>query len=133
MPIFDKLLEPVVDAAVKYAGTFVLKVGSSKVGLIVANSGKDIIEHVGNHKTIYAAGAAGAGMAGAAGAGYKVGESKGHTEGKKEGTAEQAARDEKKFQQQHEQHENDRKKWEKCDQEKDEVIEELSKNKYTQT
>lgn len=128
MPIFDKLLEPVVDAAAKYAVPIVSKVGSSKVGSIVANCGKAIIEHIGKHKTIYAAGAVSAGMAGAAGAGYKVGESKGHTEGKKEGTAEQAARDEIIIQQQHERHEDDRKKWEKCDREKDELIDELSKN-----
>ena len=130
MPIFDKLLEPVVNAAAKYAGTIMSKAGSSKVGLIVANCGKAIIEHIGKHKTIYATGAVSAGMAGAAGVGvgYKVGESKGHTEGKKEGTAEQAARDEIIIQQQHERHEDDRKKWEKCDREKDELIDELSKN-----
>ena len=121
MPIFDKLLEPVIDAAAKYAVPIV-----SKVGSIVANCGKAIIEHIGKHKTIYAAGAVSAGMAGAAGAGYKVGESKGHTEGKKEGTAEQAARDEIIIQQQHERHEDDRKKWEKCDREKDELIGQLS-------
>jgi hypothetical protein len=126
MPIFDKLLEPVVNAAAKYAGTIMSKAGSSKVGLIVANCGKAIIEHIGKHKTIYTTGAVGAGLAGAAGAGYKVGEIKGHTDGKKEGIAEEAAREEKKFQLQHQQHEDDRKKWEECDREKDELIGQLS-------
>lgn len=130
MLIFDKLFEPVVDGAAKYVVTIVSKVGSSKVGSIVANCSKAIIEHIGKHKTIYATGAVSAGMAGAAGVGvgYKVGESKGHTEGKKEGIAEEAAREEKKFQLQHQQHEDDRKKWEECDREKDELIDELSKN-----
>ena len=45
------------------------------------------------------------------GAAYAVGESVGHSKGKKEGTAEQAARDEKKFKDMHQKHENDRKRW----------------------
>ena len=50
MPIFDKILEPVVNAAAKHVGTIVSKIGASRVGSIVANCSKVIIEHIGKHK-----------------------------------------------------------------------------------
>ena len=53
----------------------------------------------------------------------------GKKDGREQGTEEQAARDEKKMQKLNEQHEHDREKWHKIDKEKDELIDELSKDK----
>jgi hypothetical protein len=52
----------------------------------------------------------------------------GKKDGRKNGTIEQAARDEQKFKQLHEQHEQDKRNWEKIDEEKDVLIDDLSKN-----
>ena len=52
----------------------------------------------------------------------------GKKDGREQGTVEQATRDEKKMQQLHEQHEQDREKWKKIDKEKDDLIDELGKN-----
>ena len=64
--------------------------------------GKAVTEHFVKHGSKYLFGG---------GAAYAVGEAVGHSKGKKEGTAEQAARDEKKIKEMHQQHENDRKRW----------------------
>ena len=53
----------------------------------------------------------GGGVVVTGGAAYAVGEAVGHIKGKKEGTSEQAARDENKFKNMNQQHENDRKQW----------------------
>lgn len=51
----------------------------------------------------------------------------GKKDGRVQGTEEQAARDEKKMQELHKQHEHDRKEWQKIDKGKDDLIDELSK------
>ena len=94
--MIDKLLGPVLEYAVKAIVT-----GASAVG-------KAIVEHFTKHGKKYLVGG---GAAVASGAAYAVGESVGHSRGKKAGTAEQAARDEKKINDMHEKHENDRKRW----------------------
>lgn len=53
----------------------------------------------------------------------------GKTEGKVEGTVEQAARDEKKMQDLHDKHESDRKKWHEIDNKKDELINNLYRDR----
>lgn len=88
--MIDKLLAPVLETAGK-----VIVQGATTLG-------KAVVEHFTKHGTKYLIGG---------GAAYAVGESVGHSKGKKEGTAEQAARDEKKFNDMHQQHENDRKRW----------------------
>ena len=50
----------------------------------------------------------------------------GKKDGQVQGTEEQAARDEKKMQELHDQHEHDREEWQKIDKEKDKLIDELS-------
>ena len=52
----------------------------------------------------------------------------GKTDGRKQGTIEQAKRDEKKMQKMQEDHERDRKEWERIDKEKDELLDEMEKN-----
>lgn len=94
--MIDKLLAPVLETAGK-----VIVQGA-------ATFGKAVIEHFTKHGTKYLIGG---GAAAAGSAAYAVGESVGHSKGKKEGTVEQAARDEKKFNDMHQQHENDRKRW----------------------
>ena len=94
--MIDKLLAPVLEAA----GKAVVQ-GATALGKAVA-------EHFSKHGIKYLIGG---GAAAAGSAAYAVGESVGHTKGKKEGTAEQAARDEKKFKDMHQQHEKDRKRW----------------------
>ena len=94
--MIDKLLGPVLEYTVKAIVT-----GASATG-------KAIVEHFAKHGTKYLIGG---GAAAAGGAAYAVGESVGHSKGKKEGTAEQAARDEKKINDMHKKHENDRKRW----------------------
>lgn len=89
--MIDKLLAPLLETAGK-----VIVQGTTTFG-------KAVIEHFTKHGTKY--------LIGGGGAAYVVGESVGHSKGKKEGTAEQAARDEKKFNDMHQQHENDRKRW----------------------
>lgn len=90
--MIDKLLDPVL----KVTGNAVIK---------GANALKEaVVEHFTKHGTKYIFGG-GAVVTG--GAGYAVG----HLKGKKEGTSEQAARDENKFKDMHQQHENDRKQW----------------------
>lgn len=49
----------------------------------------------------------------------------GKMEGKKQGTIEQARRDEKKIKQMHQEHIEDRKRWQEIDKEKDEFIDEI--------
>lgn len=49
----------------------------------------------------------------------------GKKDGRVQGTIEQATRDKKKMQKQHEQHEIDRKKWKEIDKQKDELIDDL--------
>ena len=90
--MIDKILAPVLGVA----------------GKAVVNLGKAVIEHFTKHGTKYLIGGGAAAVGGAA---YAVGESVGHSKGKKEGTAEQAARDEKKFKDMHLKHEDDRKRW----------------------
>ena len=94
--MIDKLLAPVLEVA----GKAVVK-GATALGKAVA-------EHFSKHGIKYLIGG---GAAAAGSAAYAVGESIGHSKGKKEGTAEQAARDEKKFKDMHQKHENDRKRW----------------------
>ena len=84
----------------EHAGKAIVK-GASVVG-------KKIAQHFVKHGTKYAIGGGAAAVGGVA---YAVGESVGHKKGEKEGTAEQAARDEKKINDLHQQHENDRKRW----------------------
>lgn len=88
--MIDKLLVPILEVTGK-----VIAQGATTLG-------KAVVEHFTKHGTKYLIGG---------GAAYTVGESVGHSKGKKEGTAEQAARDEKKFNDMHQQHENDRKRW----------------------
>ena len=90
--MIDKLLAPVLETA----------------GKAVVAVGKAVAEHFVKHgyKYLFGGGAAAAG-----GTAYAVGEAVGHSKGKKEGTEEQAARDEKKIKEMHQQHENDRKRW----------------------
>lgn len=94
--MIDKLLAPVLETAGK-----VIVQGATTFG-------KAVIEHFTKHGTKYLIGG---GAAVAGGAAYAVGESVGHSKGKREGTAEQAARDENKFNDMHQQHENDCKRW----------------------
>ena len=94
--MIDKLLVP----ALEVAGKAVVK-GATALG-------KAVVEHFTKHGTKYLIVGATAAVVGAV---YVVGESVGHTKGKKEGTAEQAARDEKKFKDMHQRHEKDRKRW----------------------
>lgn len=94
--MIDKLLVPVLEVAGK-----VIAQGATTLR-------KAVVEHFTKHGTKYLIGG---GTAAVGGAAYAVGESVGHSKGKKEGTAEQAARDDKKFNDMHQQHENDRKRW----------------------
>ena len=96
--MIDKLLVP----ALEVAGKAVVK-GATALG-------KAVVEHFTKHGTKYLIGG---GTAAVGGAAYAVGESVGHTKGKKEGTAKQAARDEYKFKDMNQKHENDRKRWNK--------------------
>ena len=52
----------------------------------------------------------------------------GKTDGRKQGTVEQAKRDEKKIKKMREDHERDRREWERIDKEKDELLDEMEKN-----
>ncbi len=54
----------------------------------------------------------------------------GKKDGRKQGTAEQAKRDEKKIEVINKQHEEDRENWEKQDQQKDKLIDDLSEQKF---
>ena len=94
--MIDKLLAPVLDVT----GKAVVK-GANALR-------KTIVEHFTKHGTKYMFGG---GVAVTGGAAYAVGEAVGHIKGKKEGTSEQAARDENKFKNMNQQHENDRKQW----------------------
>lgn len=94
--MIDKLLAPVLEVV----GKAVVK-GATALG-------KAVFEHFTKHGKEYLMGG---GAAAAGGAAYAVGKSVGHSKGKKEGTAEQAARDEKKFKDMHQKHEDDRKRW----------------------
>lgn len=55
----------------------------------------------------------------------------GRKDGRVQGTVEQAARDKKKMQKQHEQHEKDRKKWNEIDKQKDDLIDDLSRELFS--
>ena len=94
--MIDKLIVPVLEVA----GKAVVK-GATALG-------KAVFEHFTRHGTKYLIGG---GTAAVGGAAYAVGESVGQKKKKKEGSAEQAARDEKKFKDMHQQHEKDRKRW----------------------
>lgn len=83
--------------------------------------GKAVFEHFAKHSSKYLIGG---GAAAAGGAAYAAGEAVGHSKGKKEGTAEQAARDEKKIKEMHQQHENDRKRWKKEKQAYEDLLDE---------
>ena len=107
--MIDKLLVPVLEVA----GKAVVK-GATDLG-------KAVVEHFTKHGTKYLIGG---GTVAVGGAAYAVGESVGHTKGKKEGTAKQAARDEKKFKDMHQQHEIDRKRWNKEKQAYEDLIDE---------
>lgn len=94
--MIDKLLAPVLEVAGK-------AVAQGATALV-----KAVVEHFKKHGTKYLIVG---GVTVAGGVAYAVGESVGHSKGKKEGTAEQAVRDEKKFKDLHQKHENDRKRW----------------------
>ena len=111
--MIDKLLVPVLEVA----GKAVVK-GATALG-------KAVGKHFTKHGTTYLIGG---GTVAVGGAAYAVGESVGHTKGKKEGTAEQAARDEKKFKDMHQQHENDRKRWNKEKQAYEDLLDETENN-----
>ena len=113
--MIDKLLVPVIE----YAGKAIVK------GVSAAS--KTIAEHFVKHGTKYAIGGGAAAVGGAA---YAVGESVGHNKGKKEGTAEQAARDEKKMKDLHQQHENDRRRWNEEKQAYEDLLDEVDNQKY---
>ena len=81
-----------------------------------------IFEHFSKHWKKYAIGG---GAIAIGGASYAVGKSRGHIEGRKEGTAEQAARDEKKMNDMHERHENDRMRWNKQKQKYEDLLDEI--------
>lgn len=105
----DKLSAPVLELAGKAVAQ-----GATALG-------KTVVEHFKKHGTKYLIGG---GAVATGGAAYAVGESVGHSKGKKEGTAEQAARDEKKFKDLHQKHENDRKRWNKERQAYEELLDE---------
>ena len=92
------------------------------LGSALTNLGKIVFEHVKNHKTGYAIGGGAAAVGGGA---YVVGEAVGHKEGKKEGIKEQAARDEKKMNTLHQQHEKDRKRWKEEKQAYEDLLDEV--------
>lgn len=108
--MIDKLLAPVLEAA----GKAVVR-GATAVG-------KAVTEHFVKHGSKYLFGV------GVAAANYAVGEAVGHSKGKKEGTAEQAARDEKKIKEMHQQHENDRKRWNEEKQAYEDLLDETENN-----
>ena len=66
--------------------------------------GKAVIDHFAKHWSTYLYGG---GVAAVGGGAYAVG----HSKGEKGGIAKQAACDEKKIKEMHQQHENDRKRW----------------------
>lgn len=107
--MIEKLLAPVLKAT----GKAVVQ-GATAIG-------KTVVKHFTKHgiKILIGGGAAAAG-----GAAYAVGEAVGHSKGKKEGTAEQAARDEKKIKEMHQQHESDRKYWNEEKQAYEELLDE---------
>ena len=111
--MIQQILGPVLEQAGK-----ALANGASSLG-------KAIAEHFAKHWRKYATGG---GVVAVGGASYAVGKSHGHTQGKKEGTAEQATRDKKKMEELQKQHEDDRRKWQKIDKKKDELIDDLSRN-----
>lgn len=92
---------------------------------IISEFGKAVFEHFRKHGKKYLIGG---GAAAAGGAAYAAGKSVGHSKGKKEGTAEQAARDEKKFKDMYQQHENDRKRWNKEKQAYEDLLDETENN-----
>lgn len=89
---------------------------------VAQNASKAVVEHVSKNAKTYATAAGGAVVAGSA---YVVGKAKGHTDGKKEGTAEQAMRDEQKFNEQHQRHENDRAEWNKQKKEYEDILNDI--------
>jgi len=97
-----------------------------KAGNVIINNassfGKTISEHFIKHGGKYAIGGGAAVIGGTA---YAVGESVGHKRGKKEGTREQAARDEKKMNDLHQRHENDRRRWSKIEREYKDLLDEF--------
>lgn len=94
--MIDKLLAPVLEV-------------TGKAVVNGANALRETVaKHFTKHGTKYMFGG-GAVVTG--GVAYAVGEAVGHSKGKKEGTSEQAARDENKFKNMNQQHENDRKQW----------------------
>ena len=94
--MIDKLLVPVLEVAGK-----VIAQGATTLR-------KAVVEHFTKHGTKYLIGGGTAAVGGVFGVSWWGFECSGE---KKEGTAEQAARDEKKFNNMHQQHENDRKRW----------------------
>lgn len=110
--MIDKLLAPFLEVA----GKAVVQ-GTTALGKVIA-------EHFAKHGSKYIMGG---GAAAAGGAAYAVGEAVGHSKGKKEGTTEQAARDEKKIKEMHQQHENDRKRWNEEKQAYEDLLDETEK------
>lgn len=86
--MIDKLLAPILKTA----------------GKAVAQGATAVVKNITKHGTKYIIVV---GAAATSSASYVVGKLR----GKKEGTVEQAARDEKKIKDIHQQHENDRKRW----------------------
>ena len=85
---------------------------------------RSISEHFIKHGGKYAIGGGAAVIGGTA---YAVGEAVGHKRGRKEGTAEQAARDEKKMNDLHQRHENDRRRWREIEREYKDLLDEFEK------
>ena len=101
--MLGKLLEPVING--------IIKAGSATLSHLAKNWGKYLM---------------GGGAVAAGGAAYAVGKSKGHKEGKIEGTIEQSQRDEKKMKEMHQNHESDRKRWNKEKQEYEDLINDIT-------
>lgn len=108
--MIGKLLTP----ALEMAGKTIAKGATA--------AGKAIAGHLAKHGMKYLFGG---GVVVADGAGYGTGKYKGHEKGKKEGSAEQAFRDEKKMKNMHQEHENDRKRWQEEKQAYEDLLNEI--------
>ena len=100
---------------------FLQKAGEAIAKAAVA-AGQAIVRHIAKHGTKYVIGG---GMAAAAGGAYEIGQAKGHKKGKKEGVAEQAARDEEKMREMHENHESDRRRWKESQEGYEHLLDEI--------
>lgn len=110
------MIEKILDSVIENAEETIVKGANA--------AGKAIVNHFVKHGKKYAIGGGTAAIGGVA---YAFGESIGHKKGKEEGTAEQAARDEKKMEEMHENHENDRKRWNEEKQAYEDILDEIEK------